>query len=189
MRIQIGQIALNKTQAYMRPCLRDYGDLFRLKVSQVCTLAWGIGDMIMIANGVDYHQCLFMLIDTAVSKHFFLKFMDWIKCQPYYIDDYVYDDIEKGRMHMIVLKIPERHQGALEKFKMGEYSQMYQMSDLNYLFDNNPDIARVIIKDHNYKVEFVNKINQLYETHISPNEFQGELDFKPKSEEEIFNYE
>lgn len=189
MKIQIGKVMMNKTQKYLRPCLRAYGDIFRQKIAQVVSLGWGIGDMILVRNGITYQQELFVVMDTVVAKSFFLRFIEWIRCQAYYTDDYAFDDIEKGRLHMLVLKIPDQFQGAFEKFKLGEYSQMYKPKDLDFLFEDNPSAMKVIIKDHNYKIEFVNYLNELYETHVLPQEFEGELDFKPILKFETFNYD
>lgn len=188
MKIQIGQIYMNQTQKYLRPCLRHYGDTFRTKISQVCSVAWGIGDMILVRNGVKYEQELFVVFDTIVANKFFVRFMDWIRTQEYYQDDYVFDDIISGRLHMLILKIPDKFQGAIEKFKLGEYSKMYDVADINFLFGELEDSKRVIIRDHNYRMKFVDNLNDLYDTVILPNEFQGELDFSPKDENEIFNY-
>ena len=34
--------------------------------------------------------------------------MDWVQNQPYYLFDYAFDDVLKGRKHMLILEITFR---------------------------------------------------------------------------------
>ena len=98
-----------------------------------------------------------------------------------------YDDVQEGCLHMVVIKFPEQHYKTYETFKVSQFSKMYTKQDVNKFFAQRPEVQKVLIKDNNYKVEFVKSLNKKFETTISPDEFDGELDFPLRKEEEEFN--
>lgn len=190
MKIQIGKIFLNKTTKYLTPCLAEYGLDFKNKLDAVTKLAIGIGDMVLVDKNVLLEKHIFILVDTKANPTSFINFLNYIKSQSYYEDDYVFDDVSKGRKHMIVISIPDKYTRTIHKFKENKYSEMYSEEEVEKLFANKP-IKKVFIKDHNYKVEFVKEINSTYNMtgkhKLKVEEWDGELDFPIDLKEEIFN--
>jgi hypothetical protein len=89
---------------------------------------------------------------------------------------------------MIILKIPEDLYSTLEKFKQSKYGEMYLYKDIQRYFQNSPDTIKVLIKDYNYKLKFVDEVNERFGTNIEDFEVGNyELDFPIKLKEEIFN--
>lgn len=171
----------NKTRKYLLPCLKYYGDVFLGKLNSVFKVACGLG--------INNHQSddMFILIDSAVANSYFLKFMDWIREQPYYKDDYVYGDIQKSSYHMVVLKIPEVFKSSVQKFLQGKYSEMYSYETIEKFFSKNPEVKQVLLKDNNYKSKFIAEVNKEYGTEIQDFDTEDyELDFPVNLKEEIF---
>lgn len=196
MKFQLGNIPMevgrnqvfdNKTKKYLSPILKDYGDIFTGKFNAMFKVAYGIGDMVVENSGINYEKHLFILINTSVATRFFISFIDWIKTQPYYEDDYIYGNIQKTKLHMIVLKIPEKFYESLETFKTGKYSKMYNPESISKYFQKHPNVQKVLIRDHNYKLEFISQLNKEFETNIEDFDIEDyELDFPMSSQEEIF---
>ena len=198
MKIQVGEILMNrviqqkavytnKTRKYLLPCLNAYGATFMVKLNNVFKIAVGIGDIVISNRGIRHERHIFILLESTIASNFFIDFLEWIKKQDMYEDDYVFDNIQKSTSHMIVLKIPEKFRDIFEKFKLGEFSKMYKKEDIETFFKEKPEIKQVLIKDHNYKIRFVGKLNKTWGTDIKPSEYEGELDTKP-DHEEIFNH-
>ena len=187
MKIQIGSTYMNKTTKYLAPCLRDYGEMFRNKIRSVSKLAIGVGDMVLIDKNVALEKHIFILIDTKTNVTTFIDFLAYIRIQDYYEDDYIFDDANTGRKHMVVISIPEKYTKTLDNFKNNKFSEMYTLEDVNRLFKE--DVQKVLIKDHNYKVEFGKNVNKIYNSTVEAEEWDGELDFPINLKEEIFNNE
>lgn len=204
MKIQIGEVYLdrvtqqktirpNKTKKYLLPCLREYGDKLMLHLNNVFKIAVGIGDIVVDNSNITYEKHIFILIDTSIATTFFLKLLDWIRQQEHiYEDDYVYDNIQKSKYHMLVLKFPEKYYESFNTFREGQYSKMFDKENIDKLFITYPDIKKVFIKDHNYKVVFTERVNEKYgleaEHKIRPEEWEGELEFPPDDKGEKFNH-
>lgn len=207
MKIQIGEIYMdkvtnsptlytNKTRKYLLPCLKAYGAHFMTRLDNVFKIAVGIGDIVISNRGFKHEKHLFILLESVlpitggkrrlISDHF-IEFLDWIKTQPMYEDDYVFDNIQKTTSHMVILKLPLEFYDTFETFKLGEYSKMYSKVYVDKFFKARPEIKRVLVKDHNYKLEFVGKINRRWGSSIKASEWEGELDDKPDNKE-IFNH-
>ena len=137
MKIQVGEIVINKTKKYLAPCINVYGARFGLEVNTITKVGLGIGDMITVKSGVRFEKHLFILVDVS------------------------------------------------SKLKQKTFNNTKQ--DVNKFFAQRPEVQKVLIKDNNYKVEFVKSLNKKFETTISPDEFDGELDFPLRKEEEEFN--
>lgn len=189
MKIQVGEIVINKTKKYLAPCINVYGARFGLEVNTITKVGLGIGDMITVKSGVRFEKHLFILVDVSskLKQKTFNKFLIWIKDQIMYEDDYVYDDVQEGCLHMVVIKFPEQHYKTYETFKVSQFSKMYTKQDVNKFFAQRPEVQKVLIKDNNYKIEFVKSLNKQFGSTISPDEFEGELDFPVRKEEEVFN--
>lgn len=201
MKIQIGDVFMdkengrvthpNKTNRYLIPCLLEYGKLFKVRYSNVFKVAVGIGDVVVDNRGLKYERHLFILLDSLIATKNFLSFIEWIREQPMYADDYVYDNITKSNFHMVVLKIPEKFYPSLDAFKEGKYSQMYNEEAIKNFFEKFPDTQKILIKDHNYKIVFIGRLNKLFGTTLAGDdikEYDGELDLPPNPEKELFNH-
>jgi len=204
MKIQIGEVYMdkvtqqktiypNKTRKYLLPCLREYGEVFINKINNVFKVAVGIGDIIVDLSTEGYERHIFILIDTTIATKFFLNFIDWIRVQHMYEEDYVYDNIQKSSFHMVVLKFPEKYYDSFETFKKGKYSEMFNKETIAKFFVNHPDAQAVFIKDHNYRIKFTRKLNIFLNNineadRVKPEEWEGEVDFPPTDETEKFNH-
>lgn len=200
MKIQLGEVYMdrvtnaktlypNKTRKYLLPCLLDYGEVFTAKLSNVFKVAVGIGDIITDNCGFTHEKHIFVLLDSTIANRFFLRFMNWIRDQPMYEDDYVYGNVQKSTYHMVVLKLPEKFWDTIDKFKVGEYSKMYNYETISKFFEEHSEVRNVLIKDHNYKLVFVNRrLNRKFNTSIEPEDYHGELDFPPTEESDKFNH-
>lgn len=199
MKIQIGEIYMdkvgdktlypNKTRKYLLPCFREYGELFITKLNSVFKVAIGIGDIIVENSGRNhFEKHIFILLDTTIAKKFFVDFLEWIKDQPMYEDDYVYDNIQKSTFHMVILTIPEKLLTSFEEFKKGNYSNMFSKEQINVFFELHPEIKKVLIKDHQYRIIFTKKLNRKYNSTVKSEDWEGELDFPPTPETDIFNH-
>jgi hypothetical protein len=207
MQIQRGKLYENKTWRYLYPCLKFYGEELMKNLGSFFKLAVGVRDF----NRKDEPNCLYILIDTNIPlasdsqirdyKERFSKFLDWLSYQEYYVSDYIY---EKD-MHMLVLRIPKEYSSTYINFTKGQYSKMYSLKDIRdyfkYLQIPNKElelkqngklkiIKDVLNKEKSYIKTFVDIVNKEFKTTASVNDFiEAELDFPPKKEEEIFNYE
>lgn len=203
VKVQLGEVYMdkvtqqktiypNKTRKYLLPCLKEYGEIFIQRLNNVFKVAVGIGDIIISKSGLKHEKHIFILLDSTIAPNYFLGFLNWIKDQPMYEDDYVYGNIQKSGLHMIVLKFPDRYYDSFETFKIGKYSGMYSQEVINNFFNNYPDTQKVFIGDHNYKIVFMQELNEWLnntreQDQIKPEEWEGELDFPP-DENETFNH-
>lgn len=182
-------IPTSKTTKYLVPCLKEYGEKFTTMLRAVYKIAAGIGDAILINRDIKHEKHVFLLLDSAKPMHVhFNNFINWIREQEYFVDDYVYGDIQKSSFHMVILKFPENYYDSFQTFKLGKYSEMYNAEGIDKFFGNHPETKSVLIKDHNYRIKFTAKVNKLFDTHAKPEEFIGELDFSPTEASEIFNH-
>lgn len=193
MKIQIGEITMNRTKKYLVPCLRHYGSTFVEKIHSITKVAIGIGDIITIRSNIKLEKHIFILLDTTanIDKKIFHSVMSWIKEQDMYEEDYAFDHLSKGFLHMLVIKLPEDCYEAFETFKRGEYSKMYTPDKLKSLFNENSEQYKILVKDHNYKLTFSKALQKEYDIEIAEDEIDDkfEFDFPIKEIEEIFNTE
>lgn len=186
MKIQVGEVTLNKTWKYLAPLLKHYGQEFEQKINSIYKIGFGIGDMILINNGVNYEQHIFVLIDTKTASNFFKLFIKWIRRQDMFEDDYIFDNIVNGRFHMVVLKLPEQYYKSNILFKKGQFSKMYNKEDVQRFFKEE-DIKGVLIKEGNYIIKHTKKLNEMFGTNLKPYEIEGEWDFPIEKREEVFS--
>jgi hypothetical protein len=185
VKIQLGQLTMNKTARFIKPCLKLYGEEFRKRISSVFKLAYGIGDMYINKK---YEKHIFILIDTFKCSKHFLSTLEWLQEQDCYEDDYAYDNLVHGRLHMIVIKLPEGID--LQLFLKGKYSKMYTDTEIISMLDD--ETKSIVIKDKNYKVTFVEKVNALFKSNLKVSDLtaETELDTPPNipfsEEQEIF---
>jgi len=187
MKIQLGSVYTNKTKKYLLPTLKEYGDNFEKKLVNLFKLAIGIGDIALIDMGIVIEHSIFILVDTKFSRKNFKDIIVWMRCQSYYQFDYPFDDIHTGHLHMLVIKIPERFETTSTEFQQSKYSKMYEFKDLNELFGKKQEQLDVFNRDSHLLIKFVDKINKIFNTNVSPDGWEGELELPLKDEEEYFN--
>lgn len=191
MNIKIGQMFENKTWKLLGPCLSIYGSIFTDKLNTVFKLAAGIGD----ANHYNPTPSIYLLCDAKYQPRNFIKFLEWIKYEPFYVADYPYSpDLKEVRKHMVVIKIPKPYLKAYEHFLKGEYSQMFSTEQVNTLFIPTDDLTTLGIllkKEYAFKT-FLENQNRVYGTNVKPEDVKvmpKEYDFPLNKKEEIFYYE
>lgn len=200
MKIQIGSIYINRTRKYLFPIIKYYGKDFTKYINSLFKLGVGIGDIITNKCGIHHEKHLFILVDTAASSNVsFGTTLKWLQNHSAYEDDYAFDAVHKGRLHMIVIRVPDECLTSIDKFKTSEFSKMYTKEQILELFDYSTkdpktaetykDIQKVLIHDHNYRVDFAKKIEQEFLTefsfkYVKPDQ---EFDFPILLQEEFFN--
>lgn len=177
----------NRTLKYLVPTLIEYGPVFKDKLNSVYKIAVGLGDLIIKEPKESLEYRVFILLKSTVATEYFVNFLDWIREQDYYRDDYVYGDIQKTEYHMVVIAFPETVTHKMSTFLKGKYSELYSKEELEKYFKNRPNAQKVLSKDQSYKVEFVKELNDMFGTTIVPEEYNGELDLPPKRQHEFFN--
>lgn len=198
MKIQIGDIFLskegknmpypNKSHKYLFPALGSLGAEFVERFNSVYKFAVGIGDILYpVREEYSYEQNLFVLLKTNIAPNHFATFIEWVREQDYYRDDYVFDNLQKSDMHMIILNMPNVVQSQFANFLEGKYSQIFPSEYADKFFKNFPDSYKVLIRDHEYRIKFVNEINDEYDTNFTVREWPGDADKKPVYKEEVFN--
>jgi hypothetical protein len=181
--IQLGKITINKTARFIKPCLRYYGEECVKKLSSVFKLAYGINDVNL---NKEYNHHIFILVDTKKCTNKFIEVIEWVRTQEYYENDYAVDNLLHGRLHMIVIKLPDIIDLSL--FLSGKYSQMY--NDEEILDSLTDDDKAIIIKDENYKIKFVEKVNEYFKSNLKLEELkeEAELELPPNIDEKEFFY-
>jgi hypothetical protein len=201
MKIQVGDIFLdkvtnqrdwgifpNKTRKYLLPCLKSYGHEFTKRLNNAYKVAVGIGDIIVSNRGYKHEKHIFILLDSDIATTYFTAFLDFIRNHDSYDNDYVYGNIQKTTLHMIIVKLPVKYFKAFETFKMGSYSKMYSQEDIDNYFNVHPIYRRILVKDNRYKIKFAKQLNEFYGTTLKAEDMTGELDFPPTEESEVFNH-
>lgn len=211
MQIQSGKLYENKTWRYLYPTLKLYGKTLGRHLNSLLKLGIGLGDGNLVFE--DKGPCLYILVDTKIYKpgitieeyrEKLSAFLDWVRFQPYYVIDYVYNKLDKREQHMIVLQIPKSCHISVEKFKLGKYSEMYSEEIRLQLFPKvnytdktleekvNKRILEtnaILIKDKVLAPKFLNLINKEFGTNLEMKDIlDHELDLPPFIWEEVFNY-
>ncbi len=179
---------MNKTKKYLLPCLAYYGEDFARRVGTVFKLAVGIGDVITVKSNILFEKHIFLLVDSNINPISFNSFKEWIKDQPMYEDDYAFDNILTGHLHVFVISLPEQYYKTYETFKESQYSKMYNPEEINH-FIKNQDVKKVLIKDNNYIFDFTQQLNETFGLNLTPNDINDgrELDLPILIEEEYLN--
>lgn len=202
MKYQIGEVELdkvtrqtivaNKTRVFLLPCLRVYGERFITRLNNVYKVAVGLGDMVITNRYFKApERHIFILLDSRVAKPHFVEFMEWIKYQECYEDDYVYGNITKSPYHMIVLKFPEKYWDCFDTFREGKYSEMFSQDCINSVFKETDDAVKIFAKDKSYRITFTERLLEEFNIKGKYAEdirqgYLGEIDFPPKQDEETF---
>ena len=200
MKIQLGKILMNRTRKYLFPIIKSYGNDFTTVVNSLFKVGIGIGDMIVNKCGIHHEKHLFILVDINVSPVSFLASLNWLKEHPAYEDDYAFDNVKSGRLHMIVIKVPDTYIESLDNFRKSKFSKMYSKEDIVKLFTYKGndeeqkkiyhDVQKVLIHDHNYRIEYAKCIEKEFNIpKFSPSHIEKdwEYEFPIITEEELFN--
>lgn len=192
MKLEIARFYENKTRLFLLPSLFDYGKEFQIRFNRQYKFAVGIHDTSLNLHNKTEQALIYILFDKELSKRYFSEFIDWLKSQPYYVMDYVSSPDLNSRKHMVVLKIPERHQSDYEHFMSGRYSQMYSEKDRNDYFKkyNKDKALKVLDKTHDALLDYINMVNSTFDHKLTPEDAKdhNEYHFPLSPQEEIFNY-
>ena len=128
------ELKKNKTLRFLIPVLREYGKEFIYYIDKLNRIAFGINDKAVVYE----ENTIFILFDTVYNTKLFTEFLDWIRDKSFYIDDYIYGDLEYN-LHMVVIKFPDEYVEAYQNFKLGKYSKMYDKNTILKHFKNKDD--------------------------------------------------
>ena len=174
------ELKINRTALYLLPNLRKHGVEYKENLSIVHKKAIGIADD---ANELEGNN-IYILLDAAVNTKTFIRVLNWVKNQPYYIADYEFDDMLDGTLHMLVLHVPDID--TYDNFIKSKYSKMYSAKDLRQFIDKDSIILGVLTRDKETLDRYVTTINKEWETAFTSTEWTEELDYPWKNAEEIF---
>ncbi len=193
MNIQSGKLCENKTVKYLFPVVTVlFPEVFKLTLG-VKLVAMGIGDRNIKTS--ENKLCMLYSIDmsdekkSVASRVFFSLQMNKVRALKDFVTDYVYDVQGDTHYHMIVLDLPAGIN--IRAFFKGIYSKMFNFDIMNNVFTPGKylEIKRILTKDSEQLVSFVNEINTIFGTSVTPEEMEGaEYDLPPYLPEEIFNY-
>lgn len=181
MEIEQGKIYENRTKNYLFRSLYTHGIKYRRNLSLLFKLAIGINDILDNSEGTN----IYVLVDAGQNVKLFVKILEWLRKQPYYIKDYIFDDILTGYQHMLVLHVPDRN--IYDHFMSSNYSIMYSDSLAHELFTEDESLGVLTRSDETTKI-FVNALNKYWGEKFTYDEWVGEVDYPWIPEEEKFNY-
>lgn len=205
MQIKSGELYENRTAKYLFPAIKHYGEELTNYLEYFFKLGIGLADN----NKKLPPGCLYILLDanpTLYDKQKYSeklnKFLNWIKYQNYYVDDYVFCLKEGCNSHMVVLDFPMEYNTAYSKFLLSRYSQMYTKEQINKIFPldrtfNNKQtqekylkrikhIRNILLKED--ESDFIKQVNKDFGTNISKFGIKKELDYPFDYKEEVFNF-
>lgn len=188
MKIQIGKLFINKTSRYLVPCLAEYGKEYSAIINSLFKVGIGIGDVILKNKNIIYEKHIFILVDVKNTVNF-KSILDYLRHHESYENDYAFDHVDKGCLHMIIVKIPQQCEKALNEFINSNYSKMYSVEEIQNYFSDKPNIKCILVKDNKYKINFAKQINEKYKTNITEidiDEENWEFEFPLNKLEEFF---
>jgi hypothetical protein len=180
-----GKLYVTKTRTYLNPLLKYYGSEFFSALKGVCFVRAGIGDSEFESHsGRKLNNHLYMIFNSSLydGPENFQAYLEWIRSHPSYETDYPFDDLREGVLHVIVYKIPEIFQNAMEHFKASEYSKMIPVKYIQEYFKDGSRARAVMLKDPEYRDTFEDEINKLSSDQHESTRIKlpehAELDFK-----------
>lgn len=166
----------NRTRRYLAPIFNKDEQMLKIR-KDYTVVAYGLYDIncpdLFIKDSIG------ILINARDSKQLSFK-------HPLIVDNYYYGELLYGKLHMVIVKFPEKYYGVLDKFKQGKYSEMFTNPKEIYI-----ENEVTIFKDFKGRCLDIctknPKLKEKLEKKLQVN-IEGELDniFNPK--EEIFNY-
>jgi hypothetical protein len=189
MQIEIGKYYVNKTWKYLLPTLKEYGSTFNSKFNTVFKLAVGYHDGLLDGTKFEEMKLIYVLIDKKWKPQITQNIMQWFKYQPFTMMDYAFDDIEDGRKHMFVFRVPDKYHDAYDEFRKGNYSRMYTEKQLEQLFIYESQGKEVLMRTEEAYLDFAEKIYNSFESTVTKADLLGaELDFPPTPDKDTFNF-
>ena len=218
MEILKDKLYLNRTWKYIYPALRVYGTNPINYLNSLIKLAVGIQDInFKPMDDVKDVPKIFILLQTQLKDNtssrgtsygkLVTEFFNFIRIQPYYVDDYLYDIKDDCCLHMVVIKLPESFKETYSSFKTGDYENMYHHSFIEKYFPvknlskvhnkkvfniaktvgENLEIHDVLLKSKDYEETFLEIINNDFGVELTSEDIVN-YDYPPLYEEEVFNY-
>jgi len=189
MQLVIGKYFVNKTWKFLVPTVKSYGETFLAKYSPLWKLGAGVYDASFEGQDED-EKLIYVLFDKFHKAAIFENVLQYFRYQAYYHTDYAFDDLETGRMHMIVFKIAEEWYDAYDAFRRSEYSMMYNEKQIEFLFHNaNTDALAILTRQPSAYERMIINIKTSFNSRVTKHDLLGaELDFPLENVKEIFNY-
>jgi hypothetical protein len=170
----------NKTRKYLVPSLLSYGNSFRKYLSNFSFVAAGLWDE---KNRELFEPYTIGFLVNA-KKSSFLNFDNKYIKNHYYFGELLY-----GKLHMLVIKIPDQHKQAYDMFLESRYSEMYEnpvklFNGLTSSFakEVKNQCISVCTNDNFYRTELAETLG------VPRTSIAKELDSVIKHKEEIFNF-
>lgn len=183
----------NRTQQYLVPTLYDYGKEFTEKMRQFSSPACGIGDMNISDPNLTGDPSIYFLLNIERSQiRRFSYDMLYFRRLPQYANDYPFGELLYSKLHMLVIKIPDRYYDAYYNFLAHKYSKMYNKKEAYRLFLYGPNDPAELKNRKKKALQAVTLDEELKtiiaeEYGVNPN-IITELDSQWNPKDEIFNY-
>lgn len=197
MNIEVGKWYENKTWRFLLPCIKGHGNLFVSKFNSVFKLGVGIHDTLLDGTDLANGRNILILCDKKVKPKDFNMFLNWVKEQTYFKGDYCPDgNFKTSRKHVIILEVPKEYYKSYDNFLKGEYSNMYNSKQLEFLFSapNRKNELEILNKTSKAAENLIKKIEkefffEVLDT-ISKNDLiDCEYELPLVRKQEIFNCE
>lgn len=197
MKIEIGKLYENRTKMLLVPGLKFYGPSFVERFnSDLFKLAYGVNDKIYTNEKfLEGKRPIFIMVDKAVKPQIAWQAIEWIRCKPFYITDYVAEAGSFPRKHVIILDYPLELEKAYNYFMKGYYSKMYSKEHIDKYFEKGSNAYKILTKDSSYMPVFISKIEKVFDVVITDKAgyIDSELEFPflmnmQTIEEETFNF-
>jgi hypothetical protein len=93
-------------------------------------------------------------------------------------------------MQMVLIEVPETHASIYDNFLKSSYSKMYRRHNIDDFFKEETYSKQVLMKSAEVGHNFVKKVNEIYKTTLTIEDFdkEGEYDFPWEKQNEFFNY-
>lgn len=192
------EVFRNRTYFYLSPILKAHGEYFvKRLLEDTHRLAFGIFDTALAGSPLieeSNKRPIFLLLSSTLKPTRLEAFLSFIRTEPYYITDYVFDtfNIPYPTQRMLVLDVPQEFYNAYDNFKLGNYSQMYTPEQIHTWFRKGEvaeNLIKILTKDSTYKSVFQEKLIERFNVEVTTNQI-NELDFPYTLDKsaEIFGY-
>lgn len=173
----------NRTGFYLAPVLNHLSEALVRRINRTGVLAFAINDIEYVKGKGKHHYCLFILHvpegmatvnpDQKVrSRHSFQRYLDYVRKQRYYIDDYRYT-LQGKPLHVVAVQINRSWYKAYEAFLQGKFSSMYSRRDLHKVRikprtrgGHRNAVFEVLTQADRYHEIFEREVNDLFGTNV-----------------------
>ncbi len=209
MKVALGRVYVNRTFMYLTPIVNTFPEEVLSRISKTSILAWGLYDELYLdAKQLEVEAVKYKLFimhnpssdarGSSFPQKFhrsnFRRFLEYIRQQPEYFDDYVFNFDRK--FHITILNIPDEFKASYDNFLQSKFSQMYDESQLErlhireYLDEGQRNAVYAVLKKKaDYRAVFQQRVNEAFNSHVVYGEGEDiELDHHFVGErKEIFN--